>query len=78
MYAIKNKITKQWLYGTDYREWPPRQRISNRQVLTFETLEDAIYEFKNRKCDKYEYEIVEVELKIVNDLVKLPWEGRGR
>ena len=67
MYAIRNKITGQWLYGTDYRECPPRQRTSNRQALTFETLEDAEYEFKKRECDKHEYEIGKVQLRIVGD-----------
>lgn len=67
MYAIRNKINNKWLYGTDYREYPPKQRISDRQALTFGTLEDAEYEFKKRECDKCEYEIVEVTLEIVGD-----------
>lgn len=71
MYAIKNKITDQWLYGTDYRECPPIQRISDNQAMTFETLEDAERAFRIRKCDKYEYEIVEVKLLDIKEWVKL-------
>lgn len=67
MYAIRNKINNKWLYGTDYREYPPKQRTSDRQALTFETLEDAEYEFKTRECSSDEYEIVKVRLKIVGD-----------
>lgn len=67
MYAIRNKINKKWLYGTDYREYPPKQRISDRQALIFETLEDARYEFKTRECNSDEYEIVKVRLEIVGD-----------
>ncbi len=66
MYAIRNKITGQWVYGTDYRYNPPHQRISNRQALTFEDLDEAKHNFRHRRCGK-DYEIVEVELRVVGD-----------
>lgn len=70
MYAIKNKITGQWLYGTNYRGYPPIQRISNRQALIFETLEDAECEFKRRECGK-DYKIVEVKLLDIKEWIEL-------
>lgn len=66
MYAIRNKITGQWLYGTDYNFSPPRQRISNRQAITFETLEDAELQMLLRKCGK-NYEVIKVKLEITGD-----------
>ena len=66
MYAIRNKITMKWVYGTDYRYNPPRQRTSNRQALTFSDLNDVKHQFKHRCCGK-DYEIVEVELKEVDE-----------
>lgn len=60
MYAIRNKITGQWLYGTDFREYPYKQRISNSMVCIFRNKEYAEYQFKKRDCNK-DYEIVEIE-----------------
>lgn len=70
MYAIRNKMTGQWLYGTDFREYPYRQRISNRQAMLFESKEDAEYQFKRRDCNK-DYEVVEVKLLVIKEWVRL-------
>ena len=67
MYSIINKATRQWVYGTDYRKWPPQQRTSSDQALTYDTLEYAKRDFRSRKCDKRVYEIVKVKLEIVGD-----------
>lgn len=64
MYAIRNKRTKKWLYGTDYRRCPPIQRTSFNQAITFEDLEEAEHQFKRRQCGK-DYVIVEVELRVI-------------
>jgi len=64
VYAIRNKITEQWVYGTDYRYNPPHQRISNRQALTFEDRKEAEYQFNKRRCGR-DYKIVKVELKAI-------------
>lgn len=64
MYVIRNKITDQWIYRTDYRYNPPHQRISNRQALTFEDIEEVEYQFNKRQCGK-DYEIVKVELRVI-------------
>jgi hypothetical protein len=61
MYAIRNKRTKRWLYGTDYRRCPPTQRTSHNEAITFEDWIDAEHQFRMRKCGK-EYEIVKVKL----------------
>ena len=63
MFAIINKKTKEWVFGTDYRYHPPHQRISTEQALTYYDREYAEVDFKVRKCNK-NYEIVEVELRL--------------
>ena len=64
MYAIKNVKTNKWVYGTDYRYHPPKQRTSMGCALIFESLEEAEIIFKNRKCGK-DYKIVQIEIKEV-------------
>ena len=64
MYAIRNKRTCLWLYGTDYRYNPPHQRTDYRQALTYPDKESAELDFKHRKCGK-DYEIVRVIIKEV-------------
>jgi len=59
MYAIINKRTKKWLYGTDYRYSPNHQRTSHERVLVFEDFESAKAEFIVRKCGK-DYDIVPI------------------
>ena len=61
MYAIRNKKTKLWLYGTDYRYHPPHQRTSENKCMIFETYEDALNDFRWRRCGK-SYEIVPVRV----------------
>lgn len=62
MYAIRNKKTGKWLYGTDYRYYPFHQRTSYEKALTFEDKWDAEMTLKARRCNK-NYEVVKVELK---------------
>lgn len=66
MYAIRNKGTKEWLYGTDYREYPYKQRTSQYKAITFEDKEEAEWEFKRRQCNN-DYAIIEVELRAISD-----------
>ena len=66
MYAIRNKNTGEWVYGTDYRYSPTRQRTSSSQALTYEDWECAEMDLKHRKCGK-DYEIVKVSLIEAND-----------
>lgn len=62
MYAIIDKVSNQWIFGTDYREFPHVQRTSNDQALTYETYEYAEMDFRRRGCDENNYEIVKVKL----------------
>ena len=64
MFAIRNKKTKKWVYGTDHRYWPYRQRTSFEQAMTFPDRETAEFTAHIRRCSK-DYEVVEVELKEV-------------
>ena len=62
MYAIRNKRTKKWLYGTDYRYSPPHQRTSKNKVCVFEDYKTAELEFKFRGCgNDYEIALIKIE-----------------
>lgn len=61
MYAIRNKKTGRWLYGTDYRYNPPHQRTSDDMAIIFENKEIARYALRARRCGKC-YEVVPVRL----------------
>ena len=61
MYAIRNKKTRKWLYGTDYRYQPPHQRTAEDQAIVFESYEEARNQSRWRRCGK-SYEIVPVRL----------------
>ena len=64
MFAIRNKRTGTWLYGTDYRYMPHKQRTSEDRAQTWETREDAEYEFRHRQCGK-DYEVVPVRIEVL-------------
>lgn len=66
MWAIRNKRTKKWLYGTDYRRNPATQRTSDNKAITFETLEEAEHAYRLRGCGK-SYVIVPVEIILRED-----------
>lgn len=88
MYAIQNKRTKKWVYGTDFRsthkrskkfkdpwksKWGHRQFTSFDMALTWDDLEYTKYEFFHRGCGE-DYEIVEVKLMPVRYLnVDFTW-----
>lgn len=59
MYAIRNRRTKKWVYGTDYRYSPSRQRTSFDRALTYADYDHVKFDFKHRQCGK-DYEIVPV------------------
>lgn len=66
MYAIRNRKTGKWMYGTDHRYWPPHQRTSDDKVMIFESYEEATNAFKWRHCSKA-YEIVPVRIETLED-----------
>ena len=69
MLAIQNIKTGEFVYGTDYRYSPPRQRTSLNQVRTYENLAQAKSDYLCRRCGK-NYRIVclkRVEVKRVID-----------
>ena len=70
MYAIRNKRTGKWLYGTIYRynyhraghgRTSRRQRTSNERCMTWETRQQAEIELVARGCGE-DYEVVPVRL----------------
>lgn len=64
MWAIRNKRTRKWVFGTDYRYNPPRQRTSENRALIFETEKDAQNEIRWRRCGK-NYEAVPVRIEVI-------------
>ena len=69
MFAIQNRKTGKFLYGTDYRYSPPRQRTSLNEMRTYSDLRYAVADYNNRRCGK-DYRIVvlkTVEVKRVID-----------
>lgn len=69
MFAIQNIKTGKFVYGTDYRYFPPHQRTSRNQALTYDALAYAKSDFMNRKCGK-QYRVVclkTIEVKRVID-----------
>ena len=69
MYAIINKRTNEFVYGTDFRTRHHKQRTSKEQMLTFEYLDSCEKEFEHRKCGK-DYKIVEVEVTVKDKIEK--------
>lgn len=65
MCAIRNKKTNKWVYGTDFRYDPTHQRTSNFRAITYANEFYAESDFKHRQCSQALYEIVPVELKVV-------------
>ncbi len=61
MYAIRNKRTKKWLFGTDRRYSPWHQQTSENRAMVFEDFDHAKSEFMFRRCGKA-YEIVPVKM----------------
>lgn len=64
MWAIRNKRTGKWLYGTWRQDVRIIQRTSENRALLLSTEEDALYEMRIRKCGK-SYEAVPVRLEIL-------------
>lgn len=64
MYAIINKATGEWVFGTDYNYSPPKQRLSREHAVLFSDKEQAFFSFKKRRCNK-KYEVVEVDLVVL-------------
>lgn len=65
MWAIRNKRTKKWLYGTDFdRNGRPQQRTSFDMVMTWDEYKYAEMDFKWRRCGK-DYEIVPIRIEVV-------------
>ena len=61
MWAIRNKRTRKWVYGTWWQDGRVVQRTSDDRVMIFESYEDAKREYKHRKCGKC-YELVPVRV----------------
>lgn len=63
-FVIRNKKTGMFVYGTDYRYFPPHQRASAYRALTFETEEKAELAFVDRRCGR-DYEVVKARIDVV-------------
>lgn len=69
MFAIQNIKTGKFVFGTDYRYYPPHQRTSFNQAVTYGMLAQAKSDFMHRGCGK-DYRIVvlkTIEIKRIID-----------
>ena len=69
MLAIQNLRTGKFVYGTDYRYSPPRQRTSLTKMKTYSEMREAVADYNRRRCGK-DYRIVvlkTIEVKRVID-----------
>lgn len=64
MYAIRNKRTHKWMYGTWRQDGRVVQRTSEEAARLYETYDSAELDFRIRKCGK-SYEIVPVRLEVL-------------
>lgn len=64
MYAIINKRTKKWVYGTWWQDGRRVQRTSSERLLTYERREDAELDFHCRRCGR-DYQIVQVKVEVI-------------
>ena len=71
MFAIQNIKTGKFVYGTDYRYNPCRQRTSENQMLTFMDLVSCQLDFLHRKCGK-DYKIVVLKTIEVKRIIEPP------
>jgi len=62
MFAIRSKADKRWVYGTDYRCSPAKQRLSYERAKLFEDRAEAESQFGARLINPARYEVVEVLL----------------
>lgn len=73
-YAIRNKQTGRWVYGTDYRYHPRRQMTSENRFIVYPTLEAAKQDFKFRHCGKA-YQICKLWAEVDGDCSD--WERKA-
>lgn len=66
MFAIVNKKTSEFIYGTDFNHNPHLQRTAKNQALLFAYGFQVEFEFQHRQCSE-DYKIVTVVLNILHD-----------
>lgn len=64
--AIRNRKTRKFVYGTDYRYHPAHQFTSEDRAIIYESWDHAEVEFRARECGK-SYEIVPVRIEVLED-----------
>ena len=71
MYAIQNVKTGKFVYGTDYRYSPRRQRTSKNQMVTFMDLHSCQVDFLHRGSGK-DYSIVVLKTVEIKRVLETP------
>lgn len=71
MYAIINVKTGKFVFGTDYRYHPCRQRTSKNCMLTYDSLYAVQTDFMSRKCGK-DYKIAVLKSPELKRLIEPP------
>ena len=62
MFAIRSKKDKRWVYGTDYRYNPPRQKLSYEEVKIYKDEATALVDARFRQINFNKYQLVSVGL----------------
>lgn len=75
MFAIQNIKTGKFVYGTDYRYFPPHQRTSRNQALTYDSLARAKAAFRSRRCNN-DYRVVPLKTVEVEQVIDFDIENR--
>ena len=65
-WAIRNRKTRKFVYGTDYRFFPPHQRTDYNKAILYGTQEEAESDLRWRRCGKF-YEVVPVRIEVLED-----------
>lgn len=60
-FAIRNRRTKKWVYGTWWQDGRVIQRTSTDMAITYDSREYAERDMWHRKCGK-DYEVVAVKI----------------
>lgn len=68
-YAIRNKRTKKYVKGFDYRYHPIRKILTDNQPRLFHDLEEVEFEFSLNRYDPKFYEVVKLSIKCVGVII---------
>ena len=63
-WAIRNRLTYKFVYGTDFRFNPPHQRTDYNKAILYDSDKEAESDLRWRRCGKA-YEVVPVRIEVI-------------